>query len=165
MPTLEAALLQREREIDRRRRLADAALARGDGDDVGDARHPAWPVARIAGGTRLGEGRALRGCRLALSVAAAARDAGRTVCRQRHDHAVDTGKRFHHALGGLAQSFELARAARIDGDGEIDLALVDDDLGDEALRDDVGAEVRAFDPLQRFEHALFAGSFGHDEAM
>jgi hypothetical protein len=33
-PTLGAFGRERQREVDRRRRLADAALARGDGDDV-----------------------------------------------------------------------------------------------------------------------------------
>ena len=111
MPTLQPALLQREREIDRRGRLADAAFAGGDGDDVGDAGHAAGTVARIAGGARPGEGRALRRLALWPLPLPPPRGAGRTVGRQRHRHAVDAGKRLHHALGRLAQGFELARAA------------------------------------------------------
>ena len=47
-----AALRERDREVDRDRRLADAALAGADGDDVLDALHrraaraPAAPTAR-----------------------------------------------------------------------------------------------------------------------
>jgi hypothetical protein len=46
-------------------------------------------------------------------------------------------------------------------DGEIDLALVDHDLGDETFGDDVVPEIGAFDAPERLEHALFGERFGH----
>ena len=163
-PTLQPELFQREREIDGSGRLADAALARGDGDDIGDARQAAGAMACIARGAWPGEGegrlrrrllpplplplpRWLTGARSAVSVTATPSTPG-TV--------------GHRLLGGLAQGFELPRASRVDGDGEIDLALVDHDLRDEAERDDVVAKVGALDALQRLEHALFGEVFGHD---
>src|SRR3990170_7224677 len=118
-------------------------------------------MARIAGGTGPREGRALRRL-LALAVAASLRAAGRAVRRQRHRHRHDPRKGFHYALRRLAQGFELAGARRVHFYGEIDLAPVDHDLGDKALRDEVRSRVGAFDALERFEHALFGELFGHE---
>ena len=54
MPTLLPHLREREREVDRDGRLADAALAGADGDDVLDAGHrlPRPPSAPTASRTR-----------------------------------------------------------------------------------------------------------------
>ena len=78
---------------------------------------------------------------------------------ERDGNGIDPGQLLHHLLGGLAERFELRGPRRIDGDGEIDLAAADDDLGDEAERDDVVAEIGPFDVLQRVEHALFEDGF------
>ena len=83
---LEADRLQPQREVDRRRRLADAALAGGDGDDradAGDARlAAAAPRASgdpWAGGAGRGRGGRAPGRRSAVSATSASRDAGQVA--------------------------------------------------------------------------------------
>src|SRR5215467_5332631 len=155
----QAFLFQRDREIDGDGRLTDAAFAGGDGDDVGDSRDAAGAMARVAGCTRSRERRALWGCS-ALAIAAAS-GSRRTISRQRHGNGIDARQRRDGLLGRYAQGFELARSRWLHLDGEIDLALVDHDLGNEALGDDVVPEIGAFDALKRLEHALFGERFGH----
>ena len=84
---------------------------------------------------------------------------GLAVGGERDGNGIDAGQILHHLLGGLAERFELGGPGRIDGNGEIDLAAADDDLGDEPERDDVVAEIGPFDVLQRVEHALFEDGF------
>ena len=107
-----------------------------------------WRASRAAPGRAKGE---LCGAGCASAVAAG----GRAIGGQRHGHGCDAGHFGHHPLGGLAQGFKLAGARRIDRNREIDLALVDDDLGDEALAHKIGVNAGGLDPLQRFEHAHF----------
>ena len=72
---------------------------------------------------------------------------------------IDPRQLLHHPLSGLTERLELGGASRIDGNGEIDLAAMNDDLGHEPERDDIAAEVRPFDVLQRVEHALLEDRF------
>src|SRR5262249_7191964 len=116
-------------------------------------------MARVAGCTRSRERRALWRCS-ALAIAAAS-GSRRTISRQRHGNGIDARQRRNGLLGRYAPGFELARPRRLHLDGEIDLALVDHDLGNEALGDDVVPEIGAFDALKRLEHALFGERFGH----
>src|SRR5215467_2770025 len=116
-------------------------------------------MARVAGCTRSRERRALWRCS-ALAIAAAS-GFRRTISRQRHGNGIDARQRRDGLLGRYAQGFELARPRRLHSDGEIDLALVVHDLGNEALGDDVVPEIGAFDALKRLEHALFGERFGH----
>jgi len=111
---------QRQRQIDRRRRLADAALARGDGDDRADARQRAAGFGfgrrgRPFGRDRLGQhggrrqhpgdsgGGLFAGGAHRLHLC---RRVGRGVDRQMH-HAV-----LHHEAGEQAEADHIAAAAR-----------------------------------------------------
>src|SRR5581483_5086925 len=96
------------------------------------------------------------------SAVARARGRWGTVGGERHHHAFDARQLGDRLLGGLAQGLKLFGAAGIDGNREIDFALVDHDLGDEAERDDVGAVIGAPDRLEGLEHALLGEAFGHD---
>ena len=161
-PTLRPRACRPSANIHRRGRFADAALAGGDGDDVGDA----WDGAgAMAGGLRRAAGDRRSGWWLrsaASAVAAAGRRPGLAVGGEGDGDGLDSRHILHRLLGGPAQRFELRGPGRIDGNGEIDLAAANDDLGDEPERDDVVAEVRPLDVLQRVEHVLFEDGFRHD---
>ena len=124
---LAAALREREREVHGDRRLADAALARADGDDVLHAgqrcRVPSEPTASR---TR------------ALIVTSTRRDAGH----------------LHHRRARLIAHLILDRTRRRRQlDRERDAAAVDLQILDEPEADDVAVEIGIPDDLQRVEHA------------
>src|SRR5262249_36091878 len=116
-------------------------------------------MARVAGCTRSRERRALWRCS-ALAIAAAS-GSRRTISSQRHGNGIDARQRRDDLLGPYAQGLELPRPRRPPLAGEINLALVGTELGNEALGDDVVPEIGAFDALKRLEHALFGERFGH----
>ena len=125
---LEAARLQAKGDIHRRGRFADAALARGNGNDVGDAGDGAGAMAsslRCAAGDRR-SGWLLRSA--AGAVAAARRRPSLAVGGEGDGDGLDSRHILYRLLGGAAQCFELRSPGRIDGNGEIDLAAANDDL-------------------------------------
>ncbi len=128
---------------------------------MGHARHAAGTMPCIARSTGPGERRALRGLGVFAVAACTTLPTRGAVSGQRHGDGRNPRHIGDGLLRGQAQGLELAGADRIHRDGEIDLALVDDDLGDEAERDDVLSEVWAFDALQRFDHAVFGHGCGH----
>ncbi len=157
-----AELLQAERQIDGSGGFADAALARGDRDDLGDARnsHATGGACARPRRLRLGRRRRLRPARTVRARSIAACRTGRLVGGQCHDGIGDARQRLHGMLGIDAQALQRAGPRRIDRKGEIDLAVMDDDLGDDALADDIALAVWTADDFQRFKHALLADRSG-----
>ncbi len=166
---LEADRLEAEREIDGGRRFADAALARGDCNQVLDARHARHlarggclrgrscrsgrgsvgmrgRAAAAASGTCLLDAAALWGARRRRTAAAR-----RFRCQHRRD-ALHAGNVLHDLFRCLAQRFEFSRLVRMDGDREIDLVVAEQDFGDKTEINDVALEVGTFDPLQLIEN-------------
>ena len=129
--------LEREREIDRRRRFADAALAGGHRDDMAHARHG-------LGGARLRRGsggRARRG----------------PVRGERHHRLVDAGNALDRAPCRLAHRIHARGVARADIDREIDAAVAPREAGDRAGTGQGRHTVRARNPRQRRDYVIFLG--------
>ena len=127
MPTLLPHFASAMREVDRDRRLADAALAGADGDDVLHAGHR---LPRAVGADRLADARA-------------------------HLH-VDRAdaRQLHHRGARLIAHLILHRTRRRRQlDRERDAAAVDRQILDEPEADDVAVEIGIADDLQRLEHA------------
>src|SRR5579872_5307491 len=148
--------MEAEREVYRRRRFADAALARGDRDDRPYPRdraallHRVWP--RRSGGWSMS---GMRG-------RAVSRGTGRRFClsRQHCGHRENIGQDLDGLLGGLAQRFEARTALWLDLDCEADIAVADDEARDHAERDDVSALFGIADLPQRIQNPLL-GDLGH----
>src|SRR6516164_9248918 len=85
----------------------------------------------------------------------------RTVGCESHGNRLNSRQLLNHLLRGLAKRLELGGAGWIDGNGEIDLAATNDDLGYEPERDDIAAEIRALDVPQRVEHPLLEDGLCH----
>ena len=135
---LEPEVAQAERQVDRGGRLADAALAGGDGDDVGDVGDA---LAADAGGSRRpGRGRG-------------ALVAGRALGGQRDEGVRHAGYRLGRGFGGLAHQFPGLGLRRGNGEGEGDLAVRDDDVGQHA-RLVQRAAVRGADGGERSAHLI-----------
>ena len=116
---LQAQRGEAEREVGRRRRLADAALAGRHRDDVAARRarrpSPSRPAARGPGDGRT---RGEPGC---------GRASRRAVRRQRRQHAGDARQLAHRVLRGLPHRLGCAGLRGIGRDREIDLAVLDRD--------------------------------------
>ena len=164
--------LQAKRQIAGGRRLADTALARGDGDDVLDARHASDLILRrfargllLAGGHRRRYVAALfyaggqRGAGWGTTSIGGCRDrrpiATLGVGRQRHHDLVDTLDLAHDFLGRLTHWFEFLGPAGVDGDRKEHLAVINHDVGHDAGCDEVSLQVGALHAAQRFEHGVF----------
>ena len=158
--------LQRQSQIDRGRRLADAALAGSNSDDRTDARNAG--LCRTCGALA---GRSAACACPAWECPACGRCCGgplyrRSGCRrllvggQRHHGALDAGNLLDHPLGSGAQGIEFARAFGRYGDREIDLGIGNEDIGDQAHIDDVAVHVRPAHAFQLFED-LFLGDVCH----
>ena len=150
---LESDRLEAEGEIDGGGRLADAALAGCDRDDMANAgywrtapgrwsRRGRSSPAAVAGGAmraRLLDTRMLRRGALARPG---------SLGGQHRGNALDSLELGDDRLGGLAQRLELCSARRVDRDRKIGTAVLDQDIGNEAKVDDVAFQVRPLDPAQ-----------------
>lgn len=85
---------------------------------------------------------------------------GLLVRRQCDKGTLDAWHFLDDALGGEPHRLQLFGAIGRDGDGEIDLAVGDEDVGDHAELDDIVLEIGSTHGLQRFEN-LFLGDVGH----
>ena len=132
-----------EREIDGDRRLADAALARADGDDVAYA----------------GDGLARRGTGAALGLGLSGRGLAAIGGQRDHDLAA-FGDLFGGGLGALAGGTEGGLHARGDGDGESHRAGGDDDLAQPAIARE-RTTAGDFHGVQRGAHCRGDGFIGH----
>ena len=152
---LETGRLKPERQIDRGRRLADAALARGNGDDGGNTRNTGLGASLQLAGLR-------RRVRVGRALLRRRRWRGRTgpslaAGGQRHHRTLDAGNGLGGAFGGFAQRFEFLRARGRNGEREIDLRIGDEDFRHHAEIHNIAFEIRSLDRSQ-FRQNLF---FGH----
>ena len=129
-----AALGQRNGQIHRHGRLADAALAGADRDDVLHARQ-----------------------RLTCAVAD---DAFADARAHLHVDAGDTGHLQHGGARLIAHLILDRTRRRRQLDGEGDLPAVNLEILDEAERDDVLVKIRILDDLQRIEHGDWFNGHG-----
>jgi hypothetical protein len=148
---LEALALERERQVDRGGRLADPALAGGDGDDgldAGDQRLVGLPLTP----------------RLAMSMAVSVvvlvglgrgRGAAGLVGGQHGGDRKDPRQRLDRLLRGLPERLELRPALRLDLEGEVDVSALDRHALDHAERDHVLAAIGVLDPLQGVQNHGF----------
>ena len=142
-----------ERQVHRGGRLADAALARGDGDDVLHARHV--DAAAAAGGL---------GRRSAVAVAMRVRRRRSRRCGALGGH---DGRRRQHArhgahglFAGLAQRLQGGAAGGVDIEGDGDMAAADGDAAHHALRHDALCRRRIDDGVENLADGRF-GYFSH----
>ena len=178
MPTFWPAACEPEREVDGDRRLADAALAGGDGDERLDARHlaigfgpvPGWAAA-AGGGAWLWPGvtcmrpRARASPRRGRSLLLAPRGGFRAAAPKRRPACA--ARRFgrQHGVtpatpGDLGDdrsrppcaAARAPRRGRRNGDRKIDAVVLDQDLRDEAQVDDIAFEIRPLDAAQLIEN-------------
>ena len=112
---------ERQRNIRRRRRFADAALARSDGDDMADAREVGVTRRRRAGFCR--RRWRLRGFRCLR------RGHGTLACQHGAD-AGDTGQVHNRPLRCDAHRLEGRCLARVNGDRKCHLSVADHNFGE-----------------------------------
>jgi hypothetical protein len=136
---LEAVDMQREREVDRGRRLADTALAAGDRDDVLDAGERQPAAAGLA--ARLSMCVAMTVC-----LGRAGRTRGPRRCLRRgamggqHDSGGQHPWQIHdRLLGGFAHRLHHRRLGRIDLDREADMAFAHGEAAHHAGAHEVAA--------------------------
>ena len=128
-PVADAVGGEAERQVDGGRRLADAALARGDGDDVlhARARRCGWPPPVVVAGDRGGCAWPSGG--LGCGGGAFGRhDGGR---RQHARHGA------HRLFAGLAQRFERRAAGRINLQSDCNMSAAGGDAAHHAQRNDI----------------------------
>ncbi len=82
------------------------------------------------------------------------------VGRQRHHGGLDAGDILDDPLGGGAHRLQIAGLFGGNGEGEIDLAIGNEDFGDEATLDDIALKARSAHRCQLFEHH-FLRHIGH----
>jgi hypothetical protein len=126
----QAQCLQAERKVERSGRLADAALARGDSDDGGDAGDFRLPCHRRACRAVRRTVRRDRRHARPWSLPRRLRRRARLALRGERDHGRgDARQRAHRAFGLRAHVFPGARLDCIDVDGEEHFAVIDRDGG------------------------------------
>ncbi len=152
--------MQRQGEIDRGRRFADAALAAGHRDDVSDAGQAKLAAARL--GVPVG----VTG---AVLVAGAGRALGRwlrgrTMGGQHGADAEDARHLQDRLLGRLAQGLQFRAFLGVDLDGEGDVAVAQRQAVHHAGANDVAAPVAAVrgqgDLAQHVQHLGFGYGLG-----
>jgi hypothetical protein len=81
---------------------------------------------------------------------------GRALGGQHGRHRGHAGKIMHRFLRGLAQRLHGGALARVDLDGETDVAVLDDQAGNHAQADDVLTPGRILHRLEGLQHGGFA---------
>ncbi len=136
MPTLQSVLLEAQRQIDRGRGFANAAFARGHGDDAFYLPDAACLAVGVLGAAFLGAG------------------------GQRNGGVCHAWQRLHRVLGRLARGLIGASLRLRHVQREVDLVFRDDDFRQDAGRDEIAAAGR-LDGLECVEHVFFGQGISH----